>query len=286
MDKKFVFEPVVFNYVFSKITSKQGRSKPWAIVIVDTRSAAENLVNYFDLLNKDFTTQVRVKTLLDGHGLDPEDIERELRCDVLILTLPMMMTLKYKRIDGFELNTVQMLVFQNVHNMNAADLQDVFVYMHPMHKKQIIATSLSWRPAFKKLFTDMQMPMICFGSPVEVAFKEKIAMAIKLAQDEQEQLKQLMGKEKFCLFACCDLISNKNLIFLFLEIVKQSVAEKRRIGVVCQTSETMQSIQLVFQRNSLECYALGGENDFNISLLLINFPLSLLQTPPTNHSCS
>lgn len=193
LEKKFIFEPVVFNHVFRIINSSRGQSGPLAVVIVDTRFVAQNLLNYFHLLNEGFTTQVRFKALLDAHDLEAEDIAKELRCDVLILTLPMLMSLRRKRVDGFELNGVEMLVFKNVHNMVAKDLQDVWVYFHPLHKKRLMVTSRSWMSSLKKLYTDMSKPIICFGSPIEVALKENTSVVIKLAKSDEEQLTQLIG---------------------------------------------------------------------------------------------
>lgn len=194
LERKFIFEPVVFNHVFKIINSSRGQSGPLAVVIVDTRFVAENLLNYFLLLNEGFTKQVRFNALLDAHDMEAEDIKKELRCAVLILTLPMMMSLRRKRVDGFELNSVEMLVFKNVHNMVWKDLQDVWVYFHPLHKKRVMITSRSWMSSFKKLYTDMSKPIICFGSPIEVALKENMAIVIKLAKADEEQLTQLMGE--------------------------------------------------------------------------------------------
>lgn len=74
LNRKFLIEPVVFHYVYAKISTMQAQTGPHAVIIVDTRFVAENLKSYFDLLNKNFTNQVRVKTVLDGYGMEAEEV--------------------------------------------------------------------------------------------------------------------------------------------------------------------------------------------------------------------
>lgn len=103
------------------------------------------------------------------------------------------------RVDGFDLHTVKTLVVQNIHNMIVHDeksMISMLQYFTPLHKKQVIAVSAFWHPRLKKLFTDMRNPIICFGSPVEVALKEKTDIVLKMAKDQTEQLSHLMGEWK------------------------------------------------------------------------------------------
>lgn len=172
-----------------------------------------------------------------------------IQCDVLVTTLAMMSALLVKRLDGFNLYTVKMLVFVNMHNMTqpTQSLQEVLLYFDQLHKKQVIVTSKSWRPAFKKLFNDLMTPVICFGSAIEVAFKENTALVIKIAKSSDEQLKQL------------------------LELIRQSVASKARTAIVCNSADHLALIQTALTSTGIEFYLLGGECSL-VCLAITKYP--------------
>lgn len=272
INRKFIFEPVVFDYVFEQINLNKYDGTAMAVVIVDTRQAAENLWNYFDLLNKGFTVQVRVKTVLDCHGLEADELAEKVNCDLLITTLPMMKTLFRRRLDGFNLHTVKMLVFQNVHNMRPAEFQDMLSHFGPLNKKQVIITSRFCFRGLKKLYADIKKPIICFGSPIEVAFNENTTMMVKIANNEMEQLQQLIGKHFSCLN--CNKLSIRQPFVS--DVAKQSVSSAIRTAIVCKTVDALKLVKDALNYHGIESSSFEGEgDDFYLSLFVFIYKILL-----------
>lgn len=190
-----IIEPALFNYL--KYKAVHNLTAPAAVIIVDDAKTAEVVSINLKAFNVFYTEQVQQCLLVDQHNAENEELAELIRCDVLILTLGMMESLLGKRVDGFHLHTTKMLVLQNVHNMSPKTLQDVLVYFDPLHKKQVMVTSNAWLPSFKKLFTDLGNPIMCFGSPIEVAFREDTKLMVRMANSQDEQLEKLIGKKTY-----------------------------------------------------------------------------------------
>lgn len=68
--RKIIWEPIVFQSIYTKIKNGISQMNVYAVIITDTRKSALYLKEYFDIrMNSHFTTQVTTETLLDGHGL-------------------------------------------------------------------------------------------------------------------------------------------------------------------------------------------------------------------------
>lgn len=129
-----------------------------------------------------------------------------INCDILLITLSSMLSLLSTKIDGYGLLSVEILVVHNAHNMANtegcipleeakpwANFWQVLQFFRPQ-KKQTIVVTLAWKPIFKKVFECLNEPIICFGSPVEVALKENSDMVLKMAYNEEGQIAHLIGE--------------------------------------------------------------------------------------------
>lgn len=133
-------------------------------------------------------------------------IYNTINCDILIVTLSSMLALLFTKINGYGLFSVQILVVQNAHNMATTEgcvrleeaqpwvnFWEVLQFFKPQ-KKQTIVVTRAWMPVFKKVFASMNEPIICIGSPLEVALKENPEMDLKMAYNEEGQIANLIGE--------------------------------------------------------------------------------------------